>query len=116
MQVLQTTKITRNARISLGQDVLETLNADIGDYLQIFRDKQGQVRLAITYYLAGKVLQVLQTTKITRNARISLGQDVLETLNADIGDHLQIFKDKQGQVRLARITPPSLRVTGDGHD
>jgi len=60
-------------------------------------------------------LQVLQTTKITTNGRIYLGQDVLEALDTEIGDYLQIFKDDARRIRLAKITPPSLTMTEAGH-
>lgn len=57
-------------------------------------------------------MQVLQTTKITVNARVTLGQTVLGRLDADVGDFVQFFEDSSGRIHLAKVSPPGLR---DGH-
>ena len=57
-------------------------------------------------------MRVLQTTKITVNARATLGQTVLDQLNAGVGDFVQFFKDDSGRIRLAKVSPPGVE---DGH-
>lgn len=51
-------------------------------------------------------MTVLQTTKVTSLGRIYLGKKVMEFLNIRIGDHIQIFKNGDGEICIAKVTPP----------
>jgi bifunctional DNA-binding transcriptional regulator/antitoxin component of YhaV-PrlF toxin-antitoxin module len=53
----------------------------------------------------------LQTTKISVNGRVTLGQTVLDRLNAGVGDFVQFFENDSGRVHLAKVSPPG---TEDG--
>lgn len=53
-------------------------------------------------------MRVLQTTKITVNGRVTLGQTVLKQLDAEVGDFIQFFKDDSGRVWLAKVSPPGV--------
>ena len=47
----------------------------------------------------------LQITKVTKNERITLGEEALETLGIHVGDRVQIYEDG-GRVIIAPILPP----------
>jgi len=57
-------------------------------------------------------VRVLQTTKVTVHARVTLGKTVLDQLDAAVGDFVQFFKDDKGRVWLAKVSPPGVE---DGH-
>jgi len=51
-------------------------------------------------------LMILTTVKITENGRISLNRHVLDALNAKVGDHVAVYRDKLGRICIAKVTPP----------
>lgn len=53
--------------------------------------------------------QVLQATKITRNGRISLGQEVMDRMGAKVGDHVKIF-EQVGFVWLIKEDVPEVPI------
>lgn len=51
--------------------------------------------------------ELLQATKITRNGRISLGQDVMDRIGANVGDHVKLF-EQGGFVWLVKDEAPGV--------
>lgn len=50
-------------------------------------------------------MKVLQTTKITQDARVTLGNDVLNYLDAEVGDFVLIFRANKGHVYIEKVKP-----------
>ena len=50
-------------------------------------------------------MKQLQITKVTKNERITLGQNALDVLHIHVGDSVQVFEEN-GRVIIAPILPP----------
>ncbi len=54
---------------------------------------------------------IFQATKIANNGRISLGQEVMDNLRADIGDYVEVFEqyDRAGLIKDEPIDWPRMQ-------
>ncbi len=52
-------------------------------------------------------MRILQTSKITGLGRIYLGREVMDALGVDDGDHIMIYRDRNGKLYIDRPVPAS---------
>ncbi len=52
-------------------------------------------------------MRILQTSKVTGLGRIYLGRKVMDALGVEDGDHIIIYRDRNGKLYIDRPVPAS---------